>query len=190
MSTRITQDNFVLKDPEEQVQRICRFLRDYLVKSGASKFILGMSGGLDSSVAAVLCARAVGGSKVLGIHMPEEETLSASSLEDASTVAKSHQIRLRKIDLSDLIKTVLNTVSIKSADRNRVAIGNIKARLRSMILYYFANLENDIVVGTGDKSEIMLGYFTKYGDGACDILPLADFYKTTLRHLAKYLDLP
>ena len=141
-------------------------------------------------MAAALCAKAVGGSKVLGIHMPEEETFSASSTEDANSVAKSRKIRLKKIDLTEIVRAVTKTVSVKSADHNRVAFGNIKARLRSMVLYYFANLENGIVVGTGDKSEIMLGYFTKYGDGACDIFPLADFYKTTLRQLAKYLDLP
>jgi len=190
MLTRISTDNFEPKHPEEQVQRVVRFLRDYHVRSGASKFILGISGGLDSGVAATLCARAVGGTRVLGVHMPEDETLSRSSWDDADSVAKSHRIRLKKIDITDIVESVTKTVSIKGAHRDRQAIGNVKARVRSIILYYFANLENGIVVGTGDKSEIMLGYFTKYGDGACDILPLADFYKTTLRHLAKYLGLP
>src|SRR6058998_2206147 len=137
MSLRINADNFSLKEPKETVERILRFLRDYLDKSDISKLVLGMSGGLDSSVTAAT-----------------------------------------------------STIPIKDRARNLVPYGNVKARVRSMILYYFANIEHRIVVGTGDKSEIMLGYFTKYGDGACDILPIADFYKTTVRALAKYLRLP
>src|SRR5256884_7540511 len=71
-----------------------------------------------------------------------------------------------------------------------IAYGNLKARLRAMILYYYANTSNGLVVGTGDKSEIMLGYFTKYGDGACDIQPIADLYKSTVRDLARHMGLP
>ncbi len=171
MSLRINAANFSLNEPKETVERILRFLRDYLDKSDISKLVLGMSGGLDSSVTAALCAEAAGGKNVLGVYMPENETRKDSASEDANAIANTFHIN-------------------KDRTRNLVPYGNVKARVRSMILYYFANTEHRIVVGTGDKSEIMLGYFTKYGDGACDILPIADFYKTTVRALAKYFRLP
>ena len=190
MSLRISANNLSLKEPKETVERIQRFLRDYLDKSGISKIVLGMSGGLDSSVTAALCAEAAGGRNVLGVYMPEDETRNKSALVDAKSVAQSFYINLKSLDITSILRAVSSTIPIKEQARNQVAYGNVKARVRSLILYYFANVEHRIVVGTGDKSEIMLGYFTKYGDGACDILLLADFYKTTVRGLARYLHLP
>ncbi len=187
---RISEANFSLKEPEETVDRILRFLQDYLDKSGISKLVLGVSGGLDSSVTAALCAKAVGGKNVLGIYMPETETRNKSALDDAAGIAARFQISLKNLDITNILEAVSSTIHIKDQQRIRVAYGNVKTRTRAMILYYFANVEERIVVGTGDKSEMMLGYFTKYGDGACDILPLADFYKTTVCALAKYLRLP
>ncbi len=190
MSLRISEANFSLKDPEETVERILRFLQDYLDKSGISKLVLGMSGGLDSSVTAALCAKAAGGKNVLGVYMPEDETRNKSAFEDANAIAERYQINLKSLDITKILEAASSSIPIKDQGRTRVAYGNVKARIRAMILYYFANVQHRIVVGTGDKSEMMLGYFTKYGDGACDILPLADFYKTTVRALAKYLRLP
>jgi NAD+ synthase len=190
MSQRISPDNFSLKEPRETVERIHRFLGDYLDKTHASVFVLGMSGGLDSSVAGALCAQAVGGKRVIGVHMPEEETRNKLALDDAQTVARKFRIRFQCMDITDLVKTTASTLASTYKSSNLVALGNIKARLRAILLYYVANVEHGIVVGTGDKSEIMLGYFTKYGDGACDLLPMADLYKTTVRHLAKYLAVP
>jgi len=190
MSLRINAANFSLKEPKETVERIQRFLRDYLDKCDISKLVLGMSGGLDSSVTAALCAEAAGGKNVLGVYMPENETRKDSASEDANAIANTFHINLRTIDITNILTAAASTIPIKDRTRNLVPYGNVKARVRSMILYYFANTEHRIVVGTGDKSEIMLGYFTKYGDGACDILPIADFYKTTVRALAKYLRLP
>ena len=190
MSLRIRQDSLLLKEPEEMVGRILRFLRDYLDKAGASVFVLGMSGGLDSCVTGALCARAVGGRRVLGIYMPEKEMRTEASFNDASVVARKFQIKFEIIDLTTLVAAALSTLPDLSQPRNRVPYGNVKARLRAMVLYYMANREHGIVVGTGDKSEMMLGYFTKYGDGACDLLPLADLYKTTVGRLARYLGLP
>ena len=190
MSLRINADNFSLKEPKETIERILRFLRDYLDKSDISKLVLGMSGGLDSSVTAALCADAAGGKNVLGVYMPEDETRNNSASEDATAIANTFHINLKTINITKILTAATSTIPIKDRARNLVPYGNVKARVRSMILYYFANIEHRIVVGTGDKSEIMLGYFTKYGDGACDILPIADFYKTTVRALAKYLRLP
>ena len=188
MSSRFGEDPFAIREPEEIVTRLERFLTTHLEQTGARCLVVGMSGGLDSSVTAALCARALGGRRVLGISLPEKETRNDKGLEDARLVASKYRIRFKIIDITPIVGASRNTLDAQKA--RGVPLGNVKARLRAMVLYYFANTEHGLVVGTGDKSEIMLGYFTKFGDGACDILPLADLYKTSIRNLAKHLGIP
>jgi len=188
MSSRFGDDPFAIREPEETVTRLERFLRTQLEETGAKCLVVGMSGGLDSSVTAALCARALSGQRVLGISLPEKETRNDKALEDARLVASKYRIRFKIIDITPIVGVSRNTLDALNA--RGVPWGNVKARLRAMVLYYFANTEHGLVVGTGDKSEIMLGYFTKFGDGACDILPLADLYKTSVRNLAKHLGIP
>ncbi len=183
-------DRLRVQEPEETIERIKRFLKTQTEKSGASSLVVGMSGGLDSSVAASLCALAIGGRKVLGLIMPERETWNEKNILDAREVGEKFGIRLKLVDITGLVAASVQSVQANPEGSERIAIGNIKARLRAMLLYYHANVTRGLVVGTGDKSEIMLGYFTKYGDGACDLLPLADLYKTTVADLAKHLRLP
>ena len=189
MPTRFGEDSLTIQNPQETVERIKRFLATHFARIGARFLIVEMSGGLDSSVAAALCSQAVGGKRTLGFCLPEAETRNERNIEDAYQVAKQFRIRLRVIDMTRLTETASNTV-VQVKGKTRIASGNMKARLRALILYYFANVNGGLVVGTGDKSEIALGYFTKYGDGACDIQPLADMYKTSVHHLARYVDLP
>jgi NAD+ synthase len=188
MSSRFGEDPFAIREPEETVSRLERFLTTRLEETGAKCLVVGMSGGLDSSVTAALCARALGGQRVLGISLPEKETRNDRSLEDARLVALKYRIHFKIIDITPIVGASRNTLSARKV--RGVPWGNVKARLRAMVGYYFANTEHGLVVGTGDKSEIMLGYFTKFGDGACDILPLADLYKTSVRNLAKHLGIP
>jgi NAD+ synthase len=189
MSSRFGEDALTIRNPEETVERIKRFLATHVARIGTRFLIVGMSGGLDSSVTAALCSQAVGGKKTLGFCLPEAETRKEKNIEDAHQVAKQFRIKLRVIDVTKLTETASNTV-VQLKRETRIASGNMKARLRAMILYYFANVNGGLVVGTGDKSEIALGYFTKYGDGACDVQPLADLYKTSVRQLAEHLGLP
>ena len=190
MPERITADHFKLQNPEETVERIKRFLRTHKERTRARIFVLGLSGGLDSSVTAALCSLAIGGRNVIGVSMPEKETWSKNSIEDARLVAGKFGVRFKLVDITGLTAATQLISEMKRKRGDRVAFGNVKARLRAVILYYFANLYGGLVVGTGDKSELMLGYFTKYGDGACDLEPLGDLYKTTVVHLAKHLQIP
>jgi NAD+ synthase len=190
MRSRAGADPFSLGDPDETVERIVRFLRTHTERIGARHLIVGMSGGLDSSVTAALCTKAVGGKRTMGFCLPEKETRNLRSIQDAQEIARKFGIRFKTLDMTPLVQAVASLLHTSKSKESAIPRGNLKARLRAMILYYHANTNNGLVVGTGDKSEIMLGYFTKYGDGACDIQPIADLYKSSVRNLASRLEIP
>lgn len=190
MRSRGAADPFSLRDPDETLDRIVRFLKTHSERIGARHLVVGMSGGLDSSVTAALCAKAIGGKRTIGLCLPENETRSMKSIQDAGEVARKFGISLKTLDMTSLVHATSDLLHPSKKRNGVVPYGNLKARLRAMILYYFANTEKGLVVGTGDKSEIMLGYFTKYGDGASDIQPIADLYKSSVRELAIHLGLP
>src|SRR2546425_6811342 len=169
---------------------IVRFLRTHSERIAARHFVVGMSGGLDSSVTAALCSKALGGQRTLGFCLPEAETRSRKSVQDAQEVAGKFGIRFMTLDMTSLVQAAAKVLHPSKMKYSVIAHGNVKSRLRAMILYYYANISKGLVVGTGDKSEIMLGYFTKYGDGACDIQPIADLYKSAVRDLARHFGLP
>ena len=179
--------------PSDLASRISEWIRERVNDAGAQGVVLGLSGGLDSSVAAVLCKKAFPDA-TLGLIMP-----CFSSIEDvehARIVAKKFGIETKEIDLSYLFTVLLKTLEVKEERENDgdakgdIAVANLKPRLRMICLYYFANKRNYLVVGTGNKSELSIGYFTKYGDGAADILPLGDVLKTKERNLAEKLGIP
>jgi len=190
MRSRAGTNPFSVGEPDETVDRIVRFLRTHSERIGARHLVLGMSGGLDSSVTAALCSKAMGGQRTLGLCLPEAETRSPQSVQDAQEVARKFGIRFKTLDITSLVQAAVTLLHPTKMKLKVVAHGNVKSRLRAMILYYYANTSNGLVVGTGDKSEIMLGYFTKYGDGACDIQPIADLYKSAVRDIARHLGLP
>lgn len=163
--------------------RISEWIRQKIKEAGAEGVVVGISGGVDSSVVASLAKKAVG-EKVLGVIMPcHSEPLDEKY---AWLVAEKLKIKAERVVLDSLY----DRFSELLPSGKRLALANLKARLRMATLYYFANNLNYLVVGTGNKSEISVGYFTKYGDGGCDILPLGDLLKTEVRELARVLELP
>lgn len=187
-TVRLTSE--VLKiDPTQTESRITSFVRHYVTQVGASGVVLGISGGIDSATGAAICAKAIGGARVLGLNMPEAETWNDEDIRDAELVAEMFGMDLETVDISQMVKAVFQGVPAFDLD-DRLANGNVKARMRMIVLYYYANRTRRLVVGSSDKSEAMLGYFTKWGDYCADILPLVDLYKTQVRQLAVHLSLP
>ena len=177
----------------ELASRITNWIREKVKEADAEGVVVGMSGGLDSSVTAVLCKKAFPDT-TLGLILPCFS--SKEDVEHARVLAKPFEIETKEIDLSNIFKSFLNTLEERGygiEDKKiemDIPVANLKPRLRMICLYYFANKLNYLVVGTGNKSELSVGYFTKYGDGAADILPLGDMLKTEERELAEELDIP
>ncbi|MFO7618755.1 MAG: NAD+ synthase [Thermoplasmata archaeon] len=173
----------VLKHDTQQV--ISMFLRHHLGISGAKGIVIGMSGGLDSSVAAKLAVDALGAERVLGVLMPESSTPD-DCMADARAMAEDWGIEVLEINIREMVNSISHNLGCQDKSR----LGNIKARCRMMALYNLASERNMLVLGTGNKSELLTGYFTKWGDGGNDINILGDLYKTQIRELAGKIGIP
>jgi NAD+ synthase len=171
---------------EEMITIVTAFIRDSLEQSGMGGVVIGMSGGLDSSILAKLASDALGSDKVLGMFIPE----SGSSQEDAEHAefySRSLGIEFETVSIDGMLQA---SVDATGGSVDKAVLANIKARCRMIVLYQRANSLNRLVLGTGNKSELMVGYFTKFGDGGCDLLPIGDLYKTQIKEMAEFLGLP
>jgi NAD+ synthase len=173
---------------QETVNKIVKFIKETVENSKANGVVIGLSGGIDSSVTAVLCVKALGKENCLGIIMPTSFT-PKEDVEDAEVLAQQLEIKVERINIDALSEVFLKTLKV-DLEKHKIPAANIRARIRMIILYYYANIENKLVVGTSDKSERLIGYFTKYGDGGVDFMPIAHLYKTQVRELGAYLGLP
>jgi NAD+ synthase len=158
---------------EQVCSAITRFIRKEMKKRNARVVVVGISGGIDSAVTLSLATKAIGPEKVFGLILPDSSVTPKRDTTHAVELGRRLNIRHKTIELKTIKKYLLQ----KLPD-NKLARGNLLVRLRMSLIYYYAAILNGIVLGTGDKSEISLGYFTKYGDGAADLLPIADLYKT------------
>jgi NAD+ synthase len=173
----------------ETKDKIVEFIRSSIQDSGVTGAVIGLSGGIDSALTAYLTVEALGKDKVLGLMLPEKGISTKTDIDDAVEIAKILGIDHNIIEISHVLSSFSSAIPV--FDRNaKTANGNLKARTRMCILYYHANLMNRMVVGTGNKTEILLGYFTKYGDGGVDIDPIGDLYKTQVRRLSIFMGLP
>ena len=160
------------------------FLSEQIEKNHSNGVILGLSGGIDSAVLAYLCKRQLK-EKTLAIIMPDTSITPESETQDAQKMISLTGIEYKLID----IKPIVNEYAMY-LEPNEKARGNLRARIRTNILYYYANIRNYLVLGSSDKSEYLIGYFTKFGDGASDVTPIISLYKLQVREIAKYLGVP
>jgi NAD+ synthase len=181
---------------------ISAWLRFQMDQAGAARLVLGLSGGIDSAVVCALCTMAAGPSRVIAGIMPIQSR--SEDLQDARAVAQTFDVVPRLIDLAPTFDALIAAMPEEGAAgledgnveaetreiRRRLGLANVKPRLRMTALYYLANRYNGLVVGTGNKTELNIGYFTKYGDGGVDLLPLGDQNKTAVRGLARTLGVP
>jgi NAD+ synthase len=164
--------------------QIAEWIASYVRSAKAEGVVLGLSGGIDSAVVSGLCARSLGADKVLGLIMPCHSL--PEDVADAELVAKTWGIAFETHDLSELYD---NYVALLP-EGNVLAKANLKPRLRMITLYYRAASLGRLVVGTGNRSELMVGYYTKYGDGGVDLLPIAGLFKGQVRELARQIGVP
>ncbi|WP_394355654.1 NAD+ synthase [Methanobrevibacter sp.] len=171
---------------EKTKNDIVNFIQAKVAEANTNGVIVGLSGGIDSTLAAYLACEALGKDKVFGIIMPSTTTPTEDKLHGI-TIAQGLGIDYKEIAIDSILNEYLSMTQLEESE---LAIGNLKARIRMSIIYYYANANNYLVSGTGNKSEILIGYFTKYGDGACDIEPIGDLYKNDVYKLAEYLNVP
>ena len=172
-------------NPNRVKTKLLDFIKTGVRKDGFNKVVIGLSGGLDSSTAVYLAAEALGPKNVLGIIMPYKTTTKAD-ITDAKKIGKNLDIKTKYIDISAMVDAYFKKVNLK----DRIRRGNKMARERMSILYDQSKAHNALVMGTGNKTEILLGYGTIYGDMACAINPLGGLYKTQVIQLAKHLKVP
>jgi len=161
------------------------FIKSEITRAGFSRAVIGLSGGVDSSLSCFLAAEALGAENVLAACMPYK-TSSPDSLEHANQVIDQLGVQSMTVPITDMADGLIN----QFPDMDNVRKGNILARVRMIVLYDQSSLFKGLVVGTSNKTEILLGYSTLYGDSACAINPLGDLYKTQLRQLAKAMHVP
>jgi len=185
-----TSNNLILflnLDYDKIASEITNFIKRTVNMAHAEGVTIGLSGGLDSSVVASLCVKSLGKEKVLGVLMPAEFT-PQNDLADAKELANHLGIQTKLISIQQISEGFFKKLGCDpKVSEQKIPAANILARIRMVILYYYANLYGYLVVGTSDRSEMLIGYFTKYGDGGADFVPISHLYKSQVRELAKHL---
>jgi NAD+ synthase len=178
-------------DFQRTVDEICDFIRSIMEQSGAKGVVLGLSGGVDSSLTAALCVHALGKNRVLGLFMPASFTPQQDT-DDALDLAEQLGINTKFVSIQGISDAFLESLGVHPQEEQakKKAIANVRARIRMVITYYYANASNYLVAGTSDRSELLIGFFTKHGDGGADFLPISSLYKTHVRALARFLGIP
>ena len=180
-----------LDDPERTINILCQFIREYTLSIGVDNVILGVSGGIDSALTLTLLNRVFSKNQIHAYFFPNKYTKSEDHLH-IKELEDFCDLKIQTVSIDSLhnsfVETLTDSGLISSLTRENK--GNLYSRIRSSLLYSIAFNKNGIVVGTSNKTELLLGYYTKFGDGAADIVPLADLYKAHVNQLAEFLNIP
>ena len=168
-------------DCQKETDRIVEWIQATFVAKGFEKVVIGISGGLDSAVVATLLVKALGQDSVMGYLLPYGVQ---TDIADSKSVIRNLDIQCSEVNIRPIID------AFEGTDISNLRLGNLQARTRMMILYDASVIHNALVAGTGNKTELDLGYFTLHGDGACALEPIGHLYKTEVRQLAEYLEVP
>jgi NAD+ synthase len=173
----------------ETVKEITSFIRSQVESSGLEGAVVSVSGGLDSSVVLALTARALGPSRVRALTMPERDITPENDVTDVMQLMEAFDVTCDTVEITPILRVMRGELPVYDPS-DRVSAGNLTARTRMVIVYYYANATRRMVMGCGNKTEWLTGYFTKYGDGAADIMPIAGLYKNQVRQMAAHLGIP
>ena len=173
---------------EQYLSTIEQFLQEYLEKSYTKGYVLGLSGGVDSSLVAALCRKSVGKEKLMCIMMPIDS--HPADLKDALEVAEALDLNYKVIDASKAYHQLVDSFKEQGIELNQGSLSNLKVRIRMSILYAYGQTHKLLVVGTDNLPERYVGYFTKWGDGAADLLPIVHLLKREVVEASKLLGVP
>jgi len=184
----ITRQNLIVDAPKVTLQ-VTEFIRSQIEKSGLKGAIVSLSGGIDSSLVLALTVEALGPERVTGVTMPERDVTSESDITDVMQLCATYDVTCDTVEITQILRVMRDALP-RHNPKDRVSLGNLKARTRMVVAYHYANSLGHMVVGSSNKTELLAGYFTKYGDGGVDLMPIAGLYKTQVRQLSRHLRLP
>ncbi len=191
---RISNLELAEEELEHTKERIVEFIRKNVADAGSEGVVIGLSGGIDSTLTAYLSVEALGSGGVYGVVMPSKVNREENMI-DAIQVAKDLEIEHSIIEIESIVEEVESSIEKSEMGKEMKnieerVIGNLRGRVRAIILYRISNASNLIVIGTGNRTEALIGYFTKYGDGAVDCNPIGDLYKCQVRQMAEWVRVP
>lgn len=187
-SNKITINDLINIPYDYVIKTIVEFIQNKIAETNVEKIVMGLSGGVDSSTLLAVLIESIGSDKVVVFIMPDSKNIVENDTLDALELVSRFNVKYYLIPIDRIVESYSSIPFYNTSDK--IAMGNLKTRIRMSILYYYANKHKALVAGSSDRSEILIGYFTKYGDAAADILPLGSLYKTQVRKLASILKLP
>ena len=176
-------------DCEKTSKKVIEFIQTETKTTKLDGVVVNVSGGIDSAVTLHLAVMALGPEKVTAITIPERDVTPESDITDVMLHCKQLNLTCNTVDITEILH-VVRDVMPRYDITDHITTGNIRSRLRMIIAYHYANTEKKLVLGTSNKTELLTGFFTKYGDGGVDLEPLGDLWKYNIKELAKYLEIP
>jgi len=176
-------------DTEKTTAKLVDFIREEVERSGLNGALVSVSGGIDSAVALALTVRALGPERVRALTLPERDITPDRDIADVMSLVRSLDVTCDTVEITSVMSVMREILPLYDP-KDLVCFGNVKARVRMIISYHYANSLGYMVIGTSNRTEWLTGYFTKYGDGGVDLMPIADLYKNQIRQLAIHLDIP